>query len=214
MSTRKGDREAIGAQRCQPDLWPDVARVEASLAPPPPAGESPALVVVSGVPGSGKSYFCRRLMHRRPLVRLESDALRQLLFPSPTYSAAESHHLFAVIHVVLERLLRRGHSVVLDATNLRETHRRHLYAIAQATEARLVLVRTRAPAALVRQRLLARSLAADPNDHSQADIQVYQRLRRQVQAIHRPHLVVDTAQDVEPFINEVLRRMGEAQGPR
>lgn len=211
MSTSKGDREAIGAEGRQPDVWGDVARVEASLATQPPGGR-PALVVVSGVPGSGKSYFCRRLMERWPLLRLESDALRRLLFPAPTYSAEESRHLFAVIHVVLERLLRRGHSVVLDATNLREAQRRRLYAIAEGTGASLVLVRTRAPAAVVRGRLLARSLGADADDHSQADIQVYQRMRRQAQTIRHPHLVVDTAKDIEPFINEVLRLIADGPG--
>lgn len=206
-------RETLDAGPVPSDLGRDVARVEVWLGPLPPPGPRPALVVASGLPGSGKSYFCRRLMERWPLVRLESDAVRQLLFASPTYSAEESGRLFAVLHAVLERLLRRGHAAILDATNLREAHRRRLYAIAEGVGARLILLRIMAPTPLVRQRLQARAQRADPQDRSQADLGVYQRLRRRVQAIRRPHLVVDTSQDLEPFVQEVVRLLAEGREP-
>jgi len=49
---------------------------------PEPVAE-PAFIAVSGLPGTGKSYFCRRLVERLPSIILESDALRKELFPQP-----------------------------------------------------------------------------------------------------------------------------------
>ncbi len=50
----------------------------------------PVLVAVSGLPGTGKSYFSRQLAGYIPLAILETDALRKELFPCPIYSAAEN----------------------------------------------------------------------------------------------------------------------------
>lgn len=188
-------------------LAEDAHRIEASLGPLPPPQDHPALLVVVGLPGTGKSYFCRLLVSRLPLVRLESDALRRLLFGTPTYSALESQRLFAACHRVIKGLLASRRWVVLDATNLRESHRRTLYAIAQRQGARLLVVRLWAPHQVVRQRLLARAQGADPEDHSEADYAVYQRLRRRMDPVHGHHLVVDTSQDLEPALALIAREM-------
>jgi hypothetical protein len=166
-------------------------------------------VVVSGLPGSGKSYFCRRLASRHPIARLESDALRQALFGQPTHSPEESRRLFAACHYVLERLLGAGISALLDATNLREVHRRQLYAIADRYGVKLVLVSLRAPAAVVEERLAARARRADPADLSDAGAEVYQRMRSLDEPIGRPHIVVDTSADIEPAVEAVLRELEE-----
>ena len=195
----------------QAQLLEDARRIEGCIQPLPPPRSSAALVVVSGLPGSGKSYFCRRLASRYPIARLESDALRKTLFGQPTHSDEESRRLFAASHYVLDRLLGAGISALLDATNLREVHRRQLYAIADRHGAKLVLVSLRAPAAVVEERLAGRGRRADPEDLSDAGPEVYQRMRSLAEPIGRPHIVVDTSADIEPAIDAVLRELGEGR---
>jgi len=193
----------------QDQLLEDARRIEECVRPLPPPRSTPALVVVSGLPGSGKSYFCRRLASRHPIARLESDALRQALFGQPTHSPEESRRLFAACHYVLDRLLGAGISALLDATNLREVHRRQLYAIADRHGVKLVLVSLRAPAAVVEERLAARARRSDPADLSDAGPEVYQRMRSLDEPIGRPHIVVDTSADIEPAVEAVLRELEE-----
>jgi predicted kinase len=116
-----------------------------SLGPLPEPVVEPPLVMVCGLPGTGKSYFCRRLLERLDAVRVESDSLRKALFPHPTYTAEESAYLFSLIHQLVDELLSRGIPVVYDATNLAEGHREYLYNIARRHGARLILVRVEAP---------------------------------------------------------------------
>ena len=78
----------------------------------------PPFVVVSGLPGTGKSYFCAKLAERLPFVILESDALRKALFSPPSYSPEERARLFRALHLLIERLLKGGIPLILDATNL------------------------------------------------------------------------------------------------
>jgi hypothetical protein len=193
----------------------DAGRLLASLPSLPEPLARPVLVVVCGLPGAGKSYFARRLAARFPLLHLESDALRKALFPRPTYSADESARLFPAIHRLIDHLLQRRVPVLLDATNLVEAQRRPLYRIAERHGALpegkgLALVWVEAPEAVVRERLARRSAGRQgPEDRSDADWAVYQRLRGTAEPIVRSHYVVDTSQDITPAVRRLARKLAE-----
>ena len=190
----------------------DVQVLAASLSGLPPPRERPPLVVISGLPGSGKSHLARALVERYPLAWLQSDALRKALFgPRPSHSVAESERLFAACHGLLDRLLARGTPVVLDATNLGELQRRPLYRIVEKHEARLVLVQVKAPLKVVQQRLEARARGDNPWDQSTAGYEVYERMRKDVEPIERAHIVVDTSGDVLPAVDEIVRELEEVR---
>jgi len=189
------------------ELVDDVQKLRESLGQLPEATVDPAFIVVSGLPGTGKSYFCRRLAERLPFPILESDALRKVLSPSPNYSPGESNRLFGACHLLIEELLRRGIPLIFDATNLVERHRERLYQIADRIGARLIIVRVEAPPELVRQRLQHRSAAVDPEDKSEADWGVYQKMRTSVQRIGRNYFAVDTSKDITPVINKIAREV-------
>jgi hypothetical protein len=167
-------------------------------------------VLVTGLPGSGKSYFSRELCSRYPLAHLNSDALRRALFPRPAHDAAENERLFAAVHALLENLLARGVSAVLDATSLKEEHRRPLYEIAEEAGARLVIVQTEAPPEVARERLEARARGDDRKDASEATVAVYDRMRREMEPIERPHIKVDTSKEIEPALADVVQQLAIA----
>ena len=184
-------------------LASDIERLTDSLGQLPEPVVKPAFIVVSGLPGTGKSYFCRKLAERLHFVILESDVLRRALFPSPGYDSTESRRLFQAIHLLIEGLLKRGMPLILDATNLSERYREHLYSIADHLDVRLVLVRVEAPPGVVRERLKARR--GDPQSKSDADWGVYQKLRSSVEKIWRNHYVVDTSRDITPVLDKIVR---------
>lgn len=184
-----------------------MARLKASLGPLPEPIAHPAFVVVSGLPGTGKSFFCRKLAQRRPFYIVESDAMRKLLFPTPDYSLTESARLFAALHGLLEWLLRSGVPVIFDATNLSERYRTQLYRISNRAGARLILVRVEAPPAVAQQRLLSRKSAANSLERSDADWEVYRSMRSRVDDIRRNHFAVDTSRDITPVVDKIIRSL-------
>jgi len=173
----------------------------------PEAEANPTIIVVSGLPGTGKSYFCRRLAKRLHFLILESDALRKQLFPKPTYSAEESVCLFRAIYQLIEDLLKKGISLILDATNLEERYRERIYNIAENADARLIMVNVKAPPELVQKRLKKRAENKNVHDNSDADWAVYQKMKPAVEIIRRNHLNVDTSQDITPVIDKVVREV-------
>jgi len=188
-----------------PQVIADAKRLAGSFSPLPEAEAQPAIIVVSGLPGTGKSYFCRRLSERLPFLILESDALRKQLFPAPTYSADESAYLFRTIYYLIEDLLKKGTPVILDATNLEERHREHIYNIAERLNARLIMVDVQAPPELVEKRLRKRAERKNVKDNSDADWAVYQKMKMTAEKISRNHFTVDTSRDITPVIDKVVR---------
>jgi hypothetical protein len=186
-------------------LASDVQRLRESLRELPEPVAEPVLIIVSGLPGTGKSYLSGRLAERVPLLVLESDALRKTLFSPPGYTSGESSQLFSAIHLLVEELLRKGISLILDATNLSERFRERLYSIADRLDVRMVLVRVEAPPEVVRERLEGR--AEDPEGNSDAYWAVYRRMRSSVERISRNHYVVDTSRDISPVVGKIVREI-------
>lgn len=185
----------------------DADRLEASLGQLPKAVERPWLIVLVGLPGSGKSYFARTLVTQRPAAVLDSDALRGVLFERPQHTQQEHGRLFPAIHVLMERLLSRGIPVVVDATNVKESSRRPYYAIGERCGAPVFLVSLRAPRKVILDRLKQRDARRDPLDRSTATLEVYEKMRSDVERIARRHISVNTGVDITPALDKLLRML-------
>ena len=190
-----------------PSLETDVECLRRGIFPLPPPVDKPCMAVLSGLPGSGKTTFARNLAARVPLAILEGDALRKALFTQPSYSANESRRLFGAIHQLAYELLLDGISVLVDATNLRESNRTELYGLAERAGARLFLVCVEAPPEVIRERLGRRTLHPDPQEASTADWRVYRRMAATAEPILRLHLTVDTSEDVGWALDKLARDM-------
>lgn len=186
-------------------LREDVERLRGSLSGFPRSQVEPPLIVVSGLPGTGKSFLCRKVAERLPYLILASDTLRRILFPTPRHNEPENKRLFSACHVLIEELLEKGIPVIFDATNLLEHHREYLYRAAKRAGARLILVWVEAAPEVVRQRLIGREKVPAPERDSEANWEVYSRMRPRSEKISRNHLVVDTSQDITAAVDKITR---------
>jgi len=95
--------------------------------------------------------------------------------------------------------------LILDATNLSESHREHLYSIAGRLGVKLILVRVEAPPQVVYERLKTRR--ENSEGKSDADWKVYQRMEPTVQKIRRNYYAVDTSRDITPVLDKIVREV-------
>lgn len=86
-------------------------------------------VWLTGPPAAGKSTLARAVSDLLAAggvhaVTLESDALRKVLTPRPTYSREERDRFYAVVADLAALLVAQGLPVLVDATAPRRAHRR------------------------------------------------------------------------------------------
>lgn len=183
-----------------------VAKVEEQLANTDETTINPVLVMLSGLPGTGKSHLARRLTEVLPFVIIESDRVRKLLFPECEYTGEESYWVHRTCHALMSKLLESGVRVIYDATNLHERHREMVYRLAERASAKLLIVKTVAPQQVVEDRLRRRYVEGSPDEEtSDADWTVYRRMAGQVDPIGRNYVVVDTTEDPTCAITRLLR---------
>ena len=165
----------------------------------------PILIAITGLPGTGKSYLARQITLRMPAIIIESDFVRKTLIPQPNYTGAESALIHQVAFALIERLLTSNCRVISDATNLLEKHRERLRQLAKKTRSQFILIHTTAPDEIVRERLRQRFVARDPLDRSDANYAVHLMLKREMEPIRAPHLIVDTSANLDAAVAKILR---------
>ena len=145
--------------------------------PERPSGRA-ALVMLMGFPGVGKTHCARLLAVRLGAVHVATDHLRSRLFIAASYADEENRAVFSVAEALVEELLGEGHVVILDATNLLARYRAPMESVASRVGVTPLHVFVVADDADVHARLVARAAARADGDHSDADVSVYERMRR------------------------------------
>ncbi len=167
----------------------------------------PVLVIMTGLPGTGKSFVATILAKGLDAAIIRTDFVRKVLFPSPKYTGGESRTVYQVAYQVTERLLSEGISVVFDGTNLREDYRRTLYGIGQRRGAKVAIVLTTAPEELVRERLTAQNQGRARRYCSDATWEVYLGFKAVQEAVQLPHWTLDTSQDISEELRAIIANL-------
>jgi hypothetical protein len=179
---RRSSRAAAAAQTRAYALHPEILapqlRAEIATVPATPHGR-PALIVVMGLPGVGKSHCARLLCARLGAAHVASDELRNRLFIAASYADDENRAVFAAATALVDALLSEGHRVVVDATNLIAKNRAGAIAVARRRGISITYVRITASDDDARARLASRRTKRAPGDHSEADEAIYERMRAQ-----------------------------------
>jgi aminoglycoside phosphotransferase family enzyme/predicted kinase len=149
----------------------------------------PRLLVVGGLPGTGKTTLANGLTDETGWALVRSDVVRKELAGLPTTASAaerygEGLYRSSMTEAVYEELASRarellglGRSVVLDASFTAERHRRLVRSVADETRSDLVEVRCVVDPVVADRRMLARAAAG--RDASDADPAVARALAAQ-----------------------------------
>jgi aminoglycoside phosphotransferase family enzyme/predicted kinase len=135
------------------------------------------LVLIGGLPGTGKSTLARGMgeatgaqvlrsdVVRKELAGLPADAPAGAPFEKGIYTAGHTTSVYDELLRRAEHALRRGEIVVLDASWNAEAHRAAARALAAETASDLVELRCVAPRDVAVARITARAAAGgDPSD--------------------------------------------------
>jgi hypothetical protein len=147
----------------------------------------PTLLLMCGLPGTGKSWIARRLARALDAVVLRSDAVRKLLaglspleragagFQQGIYSAEHSARTYARLLEEARSHLSEGRRVIVDASFSKRAQREPFLDAAQRLALPWAVLEVTCPESIVQARMDRR--AAEPAEASDADFEVYLRAR-------------------------------------
>jgi adenylylsulfate kinase len=171
------------------------------------------LVVLAGLPGTGKSAIARPLAERLGGPVLDKDGVRSALFApgDVEYSREQDDVVMACIFRVAAFHAQRGKvpAVVLDGRTYSRTEQvTELRAEAAHMGAALVLIECVAAPEVARARL-ERDARAGAHPAANRGVELYERLRAEAQPIEGAHLVLATdARSPAELVEEVLAQLG------
>ncbi len=146
------------------------------------------IIVVFGLPGSGKSYFAEKLAKKIEADYVNSDRLRKEMFPARTYSEQEKAAVYNVMLAKMRRAVKQNKNVVLDAT-FHNNETRETFMQAGKKKDRICFIEITASEDLIQRRL------QKEREYSEADFEVYKLIRRQWEPLNEPHLMVESTDE-------------------
>lgn len=100
----------------------------------------PILILLYGLPGSGKTNFSRQLTENINIAHINSDRIRGELFDKPRFDKEENDVITHLMDYMAEQFLNAGVSVIYDVNAMRFSQRRILRDMARKSHAQSVLV--------------------------------------------------------------------------
>jgi predicted kinase len=142
------------------------------------------LILISGLPGSGKTTLARAYAARYGAVHLNSDLQRQALGLMGHYRPEDKEKVYQSLLEKARAALEEGQTVVVDSTFYKESIREPFRQLAMDCDVRWYWVELRASEPQIRERL------QKPRPDSEADFKVYEKIRDAYEPIHEPHLIL------------------------
>ena len=149
------------------------------------------LIILTGLPGTGKSTVAAALARELGAVVLSTDKIRAERHTRPSFSRSEKGSVYGRLFGRAKRALETGRSVILDGTFYTESLRRAAAAAGRGAGASVFTVEVVSPVPIVKRRMERRLRTA--KGIRPAGFEVHGFIRRSFEPVRGRHFTVDTA---------------------
>ena len=147
------------------------------------------MIIVSGLPGSGKTHLASRLASKLGAEYISSDLTRKEIESRGEYAFEDNLTVYEEMARRAGDELRHGNTVVIDATFYLREMRSLFSTLAALLHKKVCNIELFADKNLIRQRL------SQPRLHSHADYAVYEQLVSQYESPEGEHLTLESTDD-------------------
>ena len=155
------------------------------------------LIVILGLPGTGKTTFAGALAAQAGARHLNTDMLRAELGLRGQYDETAKSMVYDELLRLTRTALQQGTPVVLDGTFYRQAFRDRISDLAQETGAVLKWIELQASPETVKVRV------SQKRPYSEADFAVYRKIREAFEPLNEERLSLDSDQkNLEGMLRE------------
>jgi predicted kinase len=154
------------------------------------------IIIVFGLPGSGKSFFATRLAKKLNAGYLSSDQLRKEMFSVRTYSLKEKMAVYDTMRMAMKEAVKNKIDLVLDGSFYKESIRKQFKDDIREKQA-LWFIEVIADESVIQDRL------SKPRAFSEADFEVYKKIKAEWEPMKENRLIIPSTNDT---IQEMLKK--------
>ncbi len=160
------------------------------------------LILISGLPGTGKSRISRGLAPRLNAVHISSDSIRKKLLERRTYSEEEKALVYSEMLSQASKSLSGGKNVVADATFYKKSLRKEMRKAAEEAGTGFFLVECVLPEEKAKERISSRK-----RGDSEAKYREYLIVKEAFEPFEssEERITIDTSLPVEESVETILR---------
>ena len=158
------------------------------------------MIMIAGLPGSGKSYFAAKLAARFEAVYISSDQIRQAEQALGQYAYQDKLKIYREMVQLAATALKEKKVVIVDATFYQQAVRDLFFNLAKTLVVPAFFIEVFADEALIKERLMK------PRQYSEADFKVYEKIKNDFEHITEPHLrLQSTNENIENMLNIAIQ---------
>ncbi len=155
------------------------------------------LIIITGLPGTGKTTFALALATALQAQHFNTDMLRTELGLRGRYDDVTRTSIYEEMMHRSEKSLRAGVLTIIDGTFYKKEVRQPFMEIAAATEVPLLWIELKAGEEVIRERV------SKQRPHSEADFEVYQKVKEQYEPLEEQKLVFHSDQlEIEDMVGQ------------
>lgn len=160
----------------------------------------PILILVAGLPASGKTTLADALAEKLGALRLNSDTIRSKLNLRGKYDSASKQKVYDAMITLAEEALLTGHTLIVDSTFYKANLREPWLDLADKTQANSLFIEVTVADEDAKKRLQI------PRPDSEATWEVYTALKESWEPIEEPHLKLNASKlSLEEMVEEAMR---------
>ena len=155
------------------------------------------LIIIVGLPGTGKTTFARELASVIGAEHLNSDIVRQVAGRRGHYDAVSKAANYNEMLTRTEEFLKKSKTVVIDATFYKNIFRKPYQLLGERYEADIKWIEIRADEEIIKERI------SKKRKYSDADFEVYKRIKEDYEPLSAAKLILWSDQlSVEEMVGQ------------
>ncbi len=165
------------------------------------------IIIVFGLPGSGKSYFATKLAKKLQARYINSDVVRNKLFVVKEYSQEEKMKVYNEMIRKMKTAFQHKKSIVLDATFYKKSIRNKFSKAVKEFGQSIIFIEVWADQKIIIERMSRK------RPYSDADYSVHLYIKEVFEPMKREHLILQSTQEnIDIMLDMALKYIQKSHG--
>ncbi|KYC44996.1 MAG: L-seryl-tRNA(Sec) kinase [Candidatus Methanofastidiosum methylothiophilum] len=160
------------------------------------------LVVITGLPGTGKTTIAEALARDLDAIVFSTDKIRKMIFEKPVYNEEDKKIVYNELFSQTSKYLNSDKNVILDGTFYSRDLRQRAKEVGKSLSEKVIFVYCETPEELLKKRITSRK-----DKYSDADYGVYLKMKEIFEEFEEDVVRINTANPVSDNIEIIKKRI-------